>query len=135
MATIRFNVKLSDFDREAFDKIRALDAQRSKIVEDVTRKFKESERYRAAVDLADRGNYGEKMQPLVAFDRMGFHVSIAVDEVKPSSPPTHYQTIGEKTLNALLNGKLLSDAEKRKLISAATHGVIEAEAPKEGKEK
>lgn len=135
MATIRFNVKLSDFDREAFDKIRALDAQRSKIVEDVTRKFKESGRYRAAVDLADRDIYGEKMQPLVAFDRTEFSVSLVVDEINPSPQPTQYLTIGEKTLNALLNGKLLSDAEKRKLINVATKGIIEAEAPKEEAEK
>eukprot|EP00873_Tetraselmis_striata_P030350 jgi/Tetstr1/450614/TSEL_037650.t1 len=37
-----------------------------------------------------------------------------------------YLSIGEKTINTLLNGKLLSDDEKRKLIERVTQGVIPA---------
>lgn len=135
MTKISFSVKLSSFDNEAWDKLRKLGHERAAIVAKAISDFKKSERFKAAVDLAAPDYYGQK-DAIVTFEGDSFNVTIpcSVAEEPSATKSPHYPqslSLYESTLNTLLQGKLLSDSEKRKLISAATGGIIEAEPTKE----
>jgi hypothetical protein len=138
MANIKFSVKLMDFDQETALKLRRLDQERSDLINKAIFSFKNSPRFQAARDVATLGNYGEK-EPTIKFDGTSFNVTIPCDIESDEAPAkSTYRpplSISEKTLNALLQGKILSDSEKRKLISAATGGLIQEEQPKEEVEK
>lgn len=55
-------------------------------------------------------------------------ISLGVNEDINRKSPVHspLHSLGEKTINTLLHGKLLTDAEKRSLVSELTKGVIPA---------
>lgn len=138
MAKLKFSVKLVNFDQEAAAKLRRIDQERSDLISKAIFSFKNSPRFQAALDVATPGNYGEK-DPTISFDGTYFHVTIPCDIESDEAPAkSTYRpplSISEKTLNALLQGKILSDSEKRKLISAATGGFIQEDEPKEEVEK
>lgn len=138
MTKIQFSVELRNFDNEAFSKLRKLDEERASLISRVISDFKKSDRLKAAKDIAAPDTYGAK-DPSVTFDGKFFNVTIAcVASEEPVTKKSTYPpslNMHESTLNTLLQGKLLSDSEKRKLINAATGGIIEAEAAKEGDAK
>ena len=71
-----------------------------------------------------------KMSPTAGWTGSGFDIPITMD--RPSQPEKSYVSpvhIDPKTMNALLNGKILTDKEKRKLISSVLPAGVLAEAP------
>ena len=51
---------------------------------------------------------------------------------KARPPQPHFHGLHPSTVNMLLNGKLLSNAEKRRMLRAATQGVLDDQADEGG---
>lgn len=119
MATkrVEFKVSIADFDGKAWSSLKEARDLVSKIEKEISDAFQKSERFQAARDLAGFGDYGNKLSTFCQIN--GSHivsqtyVDLADETVVAYVPPLN---IGEKTLNALLTGKLLDDAQKKALL-------------------
>ena len=127
--TITFRVSAADFDRTRatamFEAHRAWESARN----DLIREFMASQRFKAACDLAGYVNSVHKSQPTVTVVGAYLCVSLCVDEAAerstPSLPPLH---IDPKLANVLLQGKLLTDDEKRAMVARLAPGVVKEAA-------
>ena len=59
---------------------------------------------------------------------MQISLGVTEDVARKNPVMSPLRSLGEKTINSLLNGKLLTDAEKRAVVSELTAGVIPSTA-------
>ncbi len=133
MNKIVFNVSAKDFAPAEMKEIYDLEAKIVQIKSKIVGDFQQTDRFKAAVDCAgsDLGPYSRgKEYPKVTIEGPRIVVSVPVNlrsgAAKPETPVVRYSNLPEKTLNLLLSGKLISDEEKRRLISAMTGGILDA---------
>lgn len=86
--------------------------------------YQKTPKFAALQDLAAPTNYGSKSPLYGAFEGGNLVFNIPVNGKAEGNTPQLY--LGEKTINTLLNGKLLTDDEKRQLVESITQGVIPA---------
>jgi hypothetical protein len=126
MITITINGDVLNADKTKA--IKQLELEKLKLIEELKAEAYKNPRYIAAFDLAGHSEYtGSKNRPTLFWNGKAFTANVVMDEVVATSRP-HVQPIHiePRTLNALLGGKLLSDAEKRKLLaSVLPAGVLE----------
>lgn len=133
MTKMVFEVHANQFAPVAMKEIQSLRDKITVLEAQIVRDFKESVRFKAALDCAgsDLGVYDSgKSWPAVKLEGGKIVVTVAVKildgETKASAPVAKpYSNLPEKTLNLLLNSKLVSDVEKRRIISAMTGGILD----------
>lgn len=114
---IEFKINISEFDGEAWKRLDAARKEVAKIQTEILDAYQKSDRAKAAYDLAGFGNYGSKYNPNHRIETSRIVTTINVDLGDESvSKPVRHLNLGEKTLNALLNGKLLNDDQKKALL-------------------
>jgi SHS2 domain-containing protein len=113
---IRFTVNMYDFDREmATEYAKAKDAL-EKAAKALTEAFGKSDRVRAIRDISavHEGSLSKfSVYPRIEGQYIVAETHVELDDDVPVKP---YLNITEKTLNALLNGKLLDDGQKKSLL-------------------
>lgn len=114
--TFEFTVAVSAFDADAWSRLQAARETVSKIEKEIVDAFAKSERFKAARDLAGINDYGHKTSPAVHLKGHKIVTTVGIDmvEAATSSRPTLY--LAEKTVNMLLSGKLLNEAQKKALL-------------------
>ncbi|WP_311272213.1 MULTISPECIES: hypothetical protein [unclassified Rhizobium] len=114
---IEFKVNISDFDGAAWKRLEAAHKEVAKIQTEILEAYQKSDRAKAAYDLAGFGSYGTKNNPVHRIEHGRILTNITVDLGDDERAKTvKYLNLGEKTLNALLNGKLLNDDQKKALL-------------------
>lgn len=134
MKKIVFEVSARDFAPVAMKEIQDLRDKINKIEAQILRDFEASDRFNAAKDCAgsNLGQYDRgKAYPKIALVSSMIVVEVPVkivDDATPAMKPAAsvYSNLPERTLNLLLGSKLISDEEKRRLISAMTSGILDA---------
>lgn len=116
--SVKFKVDINDFDYAAWQRLQEARKLVEKTEKEIAEAFQKSDRFKAVRDLTGIGDYGQKLSHncRVEGSRIVASTSVELDEaVKPSTyvPPLN---LGEKTLNALLTGKLLDDDQKKALL-------------------
>lgn len=114
---VEFKVNISDVNAEAWKRLDEARKTIAKIESEILDAYKKSDRAKAAYDLSGYGNYGTKYNPSHHIDGSRISTSIMIDvadDAEKSSAPQLY--LGEKTINALINGKLLNDDQKKALL-------------------
>lgn len=120
MAHVRFKVDGRTVSKELAEKIQRLQRELSETQRLLRLEYEKSPEYRAAVAVASQGSVG------VVVARDGY-LDVAVPCFDYSSEgrrkPTSY--LGETTINMLLNGKLLTDGQKRALLAERFGGLFD----------
>lgn len=115
---INFTVSIHDFDKDAFGQLKAARDEVRKIEKQIVDAYLKSDRFKAACDLAGVSDYGTKNSPITDINKSmivtTIYADIADDAASAISRPTLY--LGEKTVNMLLSGKLLDEAQKKALL-------------------
>lgn len=115
--SVEFKVQISDFDAAAWKRLQeARDAVR-KIESEIKAAYEKSDRLKAVRDLAGYGDYGTKFMTNTLIDG-GQIATRTVIDLPEEETVARVQSlnIGEKTINALLSGKLLDDDQKKALL-------------------
>lgn len=115
---IEFTVNIAEFDKDAFGQLKAARDEVAKIEKQITDAYLKSDRFKAVCDLAGISDYGTKNSPITGIDKgrivTAVYADIADDAASTTTRPTLY--LGEKTVNMLLSGKLLDEAQKKALL-------------------
>lgn len=118
LKNVEFKIDIQDFDADASKRLKAARDEVAKIEAEITKAYLASDRFRSIRDLSGYGDYGTKYSPITRIENYRVVTSVNVDLVddKPTAAtrPTLY--LGEKTVNALLSGKLLTDIQKKSLL-------------------
>lgn len=126
----KFTIQQHEMDPAKVERLTAAYAELAAARKEIETDFTSSERYGLLTKMVQSG------QKVV----LGWTASNALDvgfqlnpdfAAKAASQQNQPLYLGEKTINTLLHGKLLSDAEKRKLIERVTNGAIPANAGQE----
>ncbi|WP_320196256.1 hypothetical protein RMR10_004480 [Agrobacterium rosae] len=114
---IEFKVNISDFDGAAWKRLEAARKEVAKIQTEILEAYQKSDRAKAAYDLAGFGIYGTKYNPVhrIEHGRILTNITVDLGDDERSNPVKHLN-LGEKTINALLNGRLLTDRQKKALL-------------------
>lgn len=121
----KVSVKIADVDADLAKAYTEAQKAVTEAAKALIAAYQKSPRYAAALDLSANTSYHGKQHPAIQVQGFELVYSIPVTtDAKAQQSPTLY--LGEKTINTLLNGKILSDDEKRKLIENVTQGVISA---------
>lgn len=121
MSDFQFTIRAEDIDADAFKEIKKLEAEKSRLVQKLTDDLRGHDRYKAAFDLMKVSPYDfRKVAPVVNWTGSGFSIEVSMDTPKRPTPEPHKPApfVEPKVVNMLLNGKLLSDDEKRKLLAS-----------------
>ncbi len=114
---IEFKVSIESFDSDAWKRLDVARKEVAKIQTEITAAYAKSDRAKAAYDLAGYGSYGSKYSPIHHIEGNNISTKINVDlGDEGGAKPVRHLSLGEKTLNALLNGKLLTDDQKKALL-------------------
>lgn len=114
---IEFKVSIKSFDGDAWKRLDTARKEVAKIQTEIMAAYEKSDRAKAAYDLAGFGDFGTKHNPIHRIDND--HISTRVNVDLPDdagSKPVKSLYLGEKTINALINGKLLTDDQKKALL-------------------
>lgn len=134
MKKIVFEVSARDFAPVAMKEIQDLRDKINKIEAQILRDFEASDRFNAAKECAgsnlgqyDRGKAYPKIALVSSMIVVEVPVKIVDDAGTTATKPAAnvYSNLPERTLNLLLGSKLISDEEKRRLISAMTGGILD----------
>lgn len=122
MAHVRFKVQNASVSKELADKIQRLQRELSETQRLLRLEYEKSPEYRAAVAVASQGS--SSVGVVVARDG---YLDVAVPCFDYSSDGRRKPTtfLGETTINMLLNGKLLTDAQKRALLAERFGGLFD----------
>lgn len=119
MATrsVEFKVQISDFDAAAWKRLQEAREAVRKIEAEIKSAYEKSDRLTAVRDLAGYGDYGTKFMTNSRIDG-GQIVTRTTIDLPEEETVARAQSLnlGEKTINALLNGKLLDDDQKKSLL-------------------
>lgn len=121
MTKINLKFKASDFAPDEATELFQLNRKRTELIDQIRIKAQKSDRFRAALDVLGHTDYGGKNSIQLVWDGNGFTCDVKLDEATPEAPAKvskPYVNLTEKTLNSLLNGKILTDGEKRSLVDA-----------------
>ncbi|QIG74554.1 hypothetical protein EVC10_046 [Rhizobium phage RHph_Y25] len=114
---VEFTVEIADFDADAAKRLSEARNLVSTIEKEIASAFEKSDRFKAVRDLAGLGDMGHKNSSFCRVDGRRIvartYVELAEEKTAKSTP---YLSLGEKTVNTLLNGKLLTDEQKKALI-------------------
>ena len=115
---MQFAVNISDFDADAWKRLQEAHNQLEGLKKEIIASFQKSARAKAAYDLSGFGSLGSKYSPVHRIDGPRIVTNITVEIEEPSGKKAYYPTLnlGEKTINALINGKLLNDDQKKALL-------------------
>ncbi|MCZ7488215.1 hypothetical protein [Rhizobium rhizogenes] len=115
---MQFSVNISDFDAAAWKRLQEAHSQLESAKKEIIDAFSKSERAKAAYDLSGFGSLGSKYSPVHRIDGPRILTSITVEIEEPPGKKACHPTLnlGEKTINALLNGRLLDDDQKKALL-------------------
>lgn len=113
---LEFKISISDFDSAAWKRLQAARKEVSNIEAEIMKAYNDSPRMKAALDLAGFSDYGSKLTPVSRIETSRIVTNVTVDTVEPKGTVTRQLYLGEKTINALLNGKLLTDDQKKALL-------------------
>jgi len=114
---VEFKIDIADFDKDGSARLKAAREEVAKIEKQITDAYLKSDRFTAARDLAGVSDYGTKNTPIIGIQHNKIVTTIyadLADEVTVANRPTLY--LGEKTINMLLSGKLLDEAQKKALL-------------------
>lgn len=121
MSDFQFTISAEDIDADALKEIKKLEAEKSRLVQKLTADLRSHDRYKAAFDLMKVSSYDfRKIAPVVNWTGSGFRIEVSMDTPKSPTPASYKPAsfVEPKIVNMLLNGKLLSDDEKRKLLAS-----------------
>lgn len=115
---IQFAVNISDFDADAWKRLQEAQKQIDGIKKEIIESFQKSDRAKAAYDLSGFGSYGSKYHPVHRIDgsKIVTNITVDIDETSGAKASGPQLYLGEKTINALLSGKLLNDDQKKALL-------------------
>lgn len=113
----QFKISISDFDKAAWVRLKEARDLVSKIEKEISDAFQKSERFQAVRDLSGYGDHANKFSSFCRIEDSLIVSSTVVDLAdEPAGTYVPPLNIGEKTLNALLTGKLLDDDQKKILL-------------------
>ena len=120
MAKFTIKIEAHVVDKDKMLAIKRLEENKQKLIYELKQQTIKHPRYLAAFDLAGYSDFNDnKKLPQLTWVGNGFTAEVSMDAVKePPKPYVQTVHIEPKTLNALLNGKLLTDEEKRKLLKS-----------------
>lgn len=115
---MQFAVNISDFDADAWKRMQEAHRQLESIKKEIIDSFQKSERAKAAYDLSGFGSLGSKYSPVHRIDgpRIVTSIRVEVEDSSDNKAQRPALNLGEKTINALINGKLLNDDQKKALL-------------------
>lgn len=114
---VEFKVGIESFDADAWKRLDAARKEVAKLQTEIMAAYQKSDRAKAAYDLSGYGDYGSKHSPIHYIDGNNITTRINVDlGDETGSKPVKPLYLGEKTINALINGKLLTDEQKKALL-------------------
>lgn len=116
--SVKFKVDINDFDSAAWQRLKEARKLVEKTEKEIAEAFQKSDRFKAVRDLTGIGDYGQKLSHncRVEGSRIVASTAVELDEVVKAAAYVLPLNLGEKTLNALLTGKLLDDAQKKALL-------------------
>jgi hypothetical protein len=116
--SVTFKVEIRDFDAPAWDRLQEARKLVEKTEKEIAEAFQKSDRFKAVRDLTGFNDYGNKLSHHCRVEgaRIVASTAVELDEVAKASAYVPPLNLGEKTLNALLTGKLLDDAQKKALL-------------------
>jgi hypothetical protein len=114
---IEFMVNISDFDADAWKRLSDARSQVEKIEREISDAYQKSDKFKAVHDIAGNNDFGQKNMSYCRIQGSKITATTSVELVE-TNPATHQPSLnlGEKTVNTLLNGKLLTDAQKKALV-------------------
>lgn len=115
MQTLKFEIEISSFDQDAYNRLKEAREQVKKIEDGIRDAYLKSDRFKAVTDLAGYGDYGTKYNPVTSISGTRIVTNVQVD-LEGEKPKPLQPYIPEKTVNMLLSGKLLNDGQKRALL-------------------
>lgn len=125
----KFTIHQRDMDAAKVERLKSAHVALSAARKEIEDEFKATEHYALLQKMVKAGN----AVTLVWNASNSLDVSYQLQEdflanrdARKGNQPLY---IGEKTINTLLHGKLLSDDEKRALIERVTQGAIPAKQP------
>lgn len=115
---VEFKIDIADFDKDGSARLKAAREEVAKIEKQITDTYLKSDRFTAARDLAGVSDYGTKHTPITNIQNNKIVTTIYADIADEAAPSTARTTLylGEKTINMLLSGKLLDEAQKKALL-------------------
>lgn len=113
---IEFRVNIDKFDKDLAKAYRDARDVYSKAAQALTAAFDKSERRQAIKDISATGDMGQKLTSYTRIENNDIVATTFVEVSDELSKSQQFLSIGEKTVNALLTGKLLSDDEKKSLL-------------------
>lgn len=114
---VEFTVNISDFDADAWKRLSDARKLVEKIEREISESYQKSDKFKAVHDIAGNNDFGQKHMSYCRIHGSKIVANTVVELVE--TKPTTYQpslNLGEKTVNTLLNGKLLTDAQKKALV-------------------
>ena len=118
---VEFEVPYSKIDADLWAELRDAQKVAATLKEKLRQKYASSDEYRAALAVAGIGSHtGTKLTPHIRICDHSITCSVPLDLERPegaSAPLAHSLSLDTALLNTLLHGKLLSDEEKRGLLT------------------
>lgn len=116
--SVQFKVEIRDFDAPAWERLQEARKLVEKTEKEIAEAFQKSDRFKAVRDLTGFNDYGQKLSHHCRVEgaRIVASTAVELDEAVKSSAYVPPLNLGEKTLNALLTGKLLDDDQKKALL-------------------
>lgn len=114
---VEFKIDIASFDKDGSARLRAAREEVAKIEKQISDAYLKSDRFTAACDLAGMSDFGTKNSPITRIENNKIVTTIyadLADDTTVMNRPTLY--LGEKTINMLLSGKLLDEAQKKALL-------------------
>lgn len=120
----KFTFYHKDMDPQKVERLKAAAAELSAVRKEIEDDFRATEQFAFLEKMVKPGS-----RVTLSWSPSG-HIEVGInlqsDYLANQAQGQQPLYLGEKTINTLLNGKLLSDTEKRKLIERVTNGAIPA---------
>lgn len=114
---VEFKTQIVDFDKDAWERLKAARSAVDAIEKDIVKAYEKSDRLKAVLDLTGFNDFAQKANIATRIETTRIVsqtlVDLADEKAKTYTPPLN---LGEKTINALLSGKLLTDDQKKALL-------------------
>lgn len=120
----KFTFYQKDMDPQKVERLKAVAAELSAVRKEIEEDFRATEQFALLEKMAKPGS--RVTLSWSPYEHIEVGINLQPDFLANQAQGQQPLYLGEKTINTLLNGKLLSDTEKRKLIERVTNGVIPA---------
>lgn len=127
MSYVKLSVSVKSFAPALFERMKAAEATLAEVRKEIVEAYLATDDGKGVSAIAKPHKYGGEKLTFIWDANGSMAVSLEVTDDGTFANGTRQPLyLGEKTINMLLSGKLLDEAEKRKLLDHVTAGAIPA---------